>query len=146
MSASGSFSYSLYAIQLRSYNSPIAQANTVNDQYQPDWSGFDEKLQVEMMNEKLAYISEKIKTIDLVENTFTFSLKPIRPINDHVVSSDLLERSIPQSFLNSYSQLIQQKMLQNARIAFVLQDLQTISVRLIPLKLQDIQLLTNVLH
>ena len=32
----------------------------------------------------------------------TCSLKPIGPINDHVVSSDLLEGSIPQSFLNSY--------------------------------------------
>ena len=53
-----------------------------------------------MMNEKPVYISEKMKTI--VENTSTFSLKPIGPINDHLVSSDLLEGSIPQSFLNSY--------------------------------------------
>ena len=39
---------------------------------------------------------------DIVESISTFSLKPIGPITDCVVSSFLLQGPIPQSFLSSY--------------------------------------------
>ena len=39
---------------------------------------------------------------DIVESISTFSSKPIGPISDCVVSSDLLQGPIPQLFLSSY--------------------------------------------
>lgn len=57
-------------------------------------------LQEEMMNENPVYVSEEMR--DIVESVSTFSFKPIGPIADCVVSSELLQGPISQSFLSSY--------------------------------------------
>ena len=46
-------------------------------------------LQEKMMNENPIYVSEEMR--DIVESVSTFSFKPIGPITDCVVSSDLLQ-------------------------------------------------------
>ena len=57
-------------------------------------------LQEQMMNENPVYVSEEMR--DIVKSVSTFSFKPIGPITDCVVSSELLQGQIPQTFLSSY--------------------------------------------
>ena len=52
------------------------------------------------MSEHPVYVSEEMR--DIIENTSTFSFKPIGPIADQAVSSYLFQGPIPQSFLHSY--------------------------------------------
>ena len=53
-------------------------------------------LQEQMMNENPIYVCEEMR--DIVESASTFSFKPIGPIADCVVTSELLQGPIPQSF------------------------------------------------
>ena len=56
-------------------------------------------LQEKMISENPIYISEEMR--DIVESVSTFSFKQIGPIADCVVSNELLQGPIPQSFLSS---------------------------------------------
>jgi len=78
----------------------ITKANTGNEQDLPEWSGLDAMLQEQIMHENPVYVSEEMKNV--VDSVSTFSFKPMGLITDCVVSSDLLQGSMPQSFSRSY--------------------------------------------
>ena len=77
----------------------IIYMESIHNLEPPDWTGLEQWVEDQWRCEEPIYVSQDMKKI--IASTTSFSVEPIGPLNEHVVS-ELFVCLMPASFANSY--------------------------------------------